>query len=81
MVIPLQTSDSLSVVRSYFSRVSEDCWFLYVTTTQIFQFPWLITMSIAATQMYRSLDDFFSSDMYGFIPSSLLDTYCVPQKL
>jgi len=29
----------------------------------IFQFPWLITMSIAATQMYRSLDDFFSSDV------------------
>ena len=25
-------------------------------------------MSIAATQMYRSLDDFFSSDVYDFNP-------------
>ena len=25
-------------------------------------------MSIAATQMYRGLDDFFSSDVYDFDP-------------
>ena|SRR5258707_1561872 len=28
------------------------------------QIPWVITMSIAATRMYRSLSDFLSSDVY-----------------
>jgi hypothetical protein len=28
----------------------------------IFFFPWIITMTIAATRMYRGLDDFLSSD-------------------
>jgi len=31
---------------------------------QMFQIPWLITMSVAAAWMYRSLQDFLSSDMY-----------------
>ena len=31
----------------------------------MFQVPWVITMSIAATRMYRSLSDFLSSDMYA----------------
>jgi len=30
----------------------------------IFQIPWMITMTIAATRMYRSLSDFGSSDVY-----------------
>ncbi|KAH9988698.1 hypothetical protein BJV77DRAFT_1069946 [Russula vinacea] len=30
--------------------------------SMIFRFPWVITMSIAATRMYRGLDDFLSSD-------------------
>ena len=33
--------------------------------TQIFLFPWEITMTIAASRMYRGLDDFLSSDVYG----------------
>ena len=62
--ILLQTSDSLNVVRSCLPRVGEVSGFLCLDTTQIFQIPWLITMSIAATRMYRALDDFFSSDVY-----------------
>src|SRR6266849_488704 len=30
----------------------------------MFQVPWVITMSIAATRMYRSLSDFLSPDVY-----------------
>ena len=30
----------------------------------MFQVPWVITMTIAATRMYRSLSDFLSSDVY-----------------
>ena len=40
--------------------------------TQIFQIPWLITMSIAATRMYRRLEDFLSLNRYDddiFFPS------------
>lgn len=53
--------------------------------TQIFQIPWLITMSIAATRMYRALDEVFSSDVYDFnffIASyRLVDAYWVSQNL
>ena len=34
--------------------------------TQIFQIPWVLTMAIAATRMYRALDELFSSDVYDF---------------
>ena len=39
----------------------------------MFQIPWLITMSIAAAWMYRSLQDFLSTDMYDihFLLSTL----------
>ncbi|KAF8487259.1 hypothetical protein DFH94DRAFT_19907 [Russula ochroleuca] len=30
--------------------------------SMIFRFPWIITMTIAATRMYRGLDEFISSD-------------------
>ncbi|KAI0292299.1 hypothetical protein BC826DRAFT_447850 [Russula brevipes] len=30
----------------------------------MFQVPWMVTMTISATRMYRSLSDFGSSDMY-----------------
>jgi hypothetical protein len=47
----------------------------YLSATQMFQFPSLVAMSIAATRMYRSLSDFVfgSTDMYYFLrlPSSL----------
>ena len=57
-------------------RSSQRCTFLLATNksmdigvlgpafAQIFQIPWLITMSIAATRMYRKLEDFLSLDMY-----------------
>ena len=37
---------------------------LHPSATQMFQMPWLVTMSIAATRMYRSLSDFLSPDVY-----------------
>jgi hypothetical protein len=42
---------------------------LYVSATQLFQLPSGITMSIAATRMYRSLSDFVSSttEMYDIL--------------
>ncbi|KAH9977428.1 hypothetical protein BJV74DRAFT_154799 [Russula compacta] len=46
--------------------------FIYLNLNEpfdlLFQMPWMITMTIAATRMYRSLSDFGSSDMYD-IPS------------
>jgi hypothetical protein len=30
----------------------------------MFHIPWVLTLSIAATRMYRCLDDFLSSNMY-----------------
>jgi hypothetical protein len=38
------------------------------STTQMFQSPAVIAMSIGATRMYRSITDFGSSDMYGISP-------------
>jgi hypothetical protein len=42
---------------------------LISSVTQMFQFPSLVAMSIAATRMYRSLSDFVfgSTDMYYFL--------------
>jgi hypothetical protein len=38
--------------------------FCDLPTTQIFRYPWTITMTIAATRMYRGLDDFLSTETY-----------------
>jgi hypothetical protein len=44
-------------------------WFSQVfSRPQMFQIPWLLTMSIAAAWMYRALQDFLSSDMYDIHP-------------
>jgi hypothetical protein len=40
----------------------------------MFQMPSLIIMSIAATQMYRFLTDFYSSDLYG-LPDLTFSAY------
>lgn len=43
---------------------------------QMFQMPWLVTMSIAATRMYRSLSDFLSPDVCVILSlSSLANMY------
>ncbi|KAF8487275.1 hypothetical protein DFH94DRAFT_20755 [Russula ochroleuca] len=39
------------------------CLNLNESLSVIFHIPWLITMAIAATRMYRGLDDFLSSDI------------------
>lgn len=44
-------------------------------TTQMFQVPSLIAMSIAATRMHRSLIDFGSSDKYHLL-TLLLPAFC-----
>jgi hypothetical protein len=56
------------------------CVSLHVFAVQMFQFPWMISISIAATRMYRSLTDFVSgvSDMYGIslFRSFFSSAYC-----
>jgi hypothetical protein len=47
----------------------------------MFHIPWVITLSIAATRMYRRLDDFLSSDMYDnrlflYALCSLRESHC-----
>ena len=46
----------------------ENTIFLHALETQIFMMPLLITIMIAVTQMYHSLTDFCSNDMYGILP-------------
>ena len=47
----------------------------------MFQMPWLVTMSIAATRMYRSLSDFLSPEVYDILflfclwPTCILNGY------
>jgi len=43
--------------------VGEDARFLCIFAPQMFLMPALITLSIAATRMYRSLIDFCSNDV------------------
>ena len=70
MLTPLQISDAFDIVRPCPLRVR---WilistgFLCPSTTQMFMKPALITISIAATQMYRSLIDFVSTNVYGIL--------------
>ena len=66
MLILLQISVELDVVRACLLTVAENTIFtiLMRLALQMFLMPSVITMSIAATRMYRSLPDFGSSDMY-----------------
>jgi len=40
----------------------------------MFQVPWMVTMTISATRMYRSLSDFGSSDVYMYDILSFLSS-------
>ena len=64
-----------------FSRVIREAsivGFSSLTALQMFQIPWLLIMSIAAAWMYRSLQDFSSSDMYDtYLFLSPLNSLCV----
>jgi hypothetical protein len=52
--------------------------FSSLTAPQMFQIPWILIMSVAAAWMYRSLQDFSSSDMYDTsIFLSSLSSLCV----
>jgi len=56
--------------------------FSSLTAPQMFQIPWLLIMSIAAAWMYRSLQDFSSSDVYDtYLFLSSLSSLCVWLKL
>jgi hypothetical protein len=61
---------------------------VYPSATQIFQFPSLVAMTIAATRMYRSLSDFVfgGTDMYYFFsflssPLTVVDNFVAFRKL
>jgi len=74
-----QLSAAFDLVRPCILAVAEDIIVnLRLFAMQMFMMPSLITMSIAATRMYRSLADFlFYTDMYGSLisPSSGTDRY------
>jgi len=53
-------SDVMSMVRFCFLQVVETTYFLWVLETKMFLIPMLITMTIAATRMYRSLTNYGS---------------------
>jgi hypothetical protein len=71
MLTFLLDSDSFDAVRlclSQWHQMAENMSFLRVLETQMFMMPSLITTTIAATWMYRSLADFCSNDVYGVLP-------------
>lgn len=54
----------------------------HIPPTKIFQVPWVITMSITSTRMYRSLSDFAFPDTYdlqSFLSS--LRSLCVTNAI
>jgi hypothetical protein len=78
IVISLLVCQFIEPNSSIIARSPQSCTFmfvtgqgnlLYVSATQLFQLPSGITMSIAATRMYRSLSDFVSSttEMYDIL--------------
>ncbi|KAI0279155.1 hypothetical protein BC826DRAFT_1113036 [Russula brevipes] len=56
----LDLNDIWSIVSSYVQRLGKALVSLHVFAVQMFQFPWMISISIAATRMYRALTDFVS---------------------
>jgi hypothetical protein len=60
----LPISDAFSTVRRYLLRVVEDTNPQRVVEIQMFMEPTLVTMTIAATRMYRSLVNFYYTDEY-----------------
>jgi len=84
-IISISLMISGALVEPYFTSKCQmrSAWYVLVSTRslvsqvfprpQMFQIPWLLTMSIAAAWMYRALQDFLSSDMYDiqlFLSSS-----------
>lgn len=68
-MIPLPTPDAFNTVRPYLLRVVEGANFLFVVEIQMFMMPTLVTMTIAATRMYRFLAEFCSyTDVYVIHP-------------
>ena len=73
--------DMLTIVCPYVLRLGNATGFLRISITQMFQLPALVTMSIAATRMYRLLTDFVfeSTDLYSdlsFLSSSAHRSQC-----
>lgn len=71
----LECLDPLNVV-CCLSQAGKDV-FLHRFMIQMFQFPCLVTMSIAASRMYRSLADFVSSDLCVFRSFVLFCARCM----
>lgn len=72
--ILLQPPDPFNVVRPCLLNWLTSSRFQRSSTIQIFQVPSLVTMSIVATRMHRSLIDFVSesTEMFDILPSSLV---------
>jgi len=69
--------DPLSLVCPSYFQWGTRCGSLHPSATQMFQMPWLVTMSIAATRMYRSLSDFLSPEVYDILFLSCLWPTCI----
>ena len=68
-LIPPQILDALSIVRPSLLREVSDTDFLCVLEIQMFMLPTLVTMTIAATRMYRFLAEYCShSDVCVILP-------------
>ncbi len=63
----IRIPDPLSFVCPRCFQWRTGCGSLHPSETQMFQMPWLVAMSIAATRMYRSLSDFLCSDVYDIL--------------
>ena len=79
-LISPQTLDALNEVRSGLLQVAGDTNLLCALDaleTQMFMMPTAVTMTIAATRMYRALSDFcFHTDVCVILPF-----YCSPRSL
>jgi hypothetical protein len=76
-LISPQTLDALNEVRPGLLQVVGDTNLLCALETQMFMMPTAVTMTIAATRMYRGLSDFcFHTDVCVILPSIIPLAHC-----